>query len=149
MQKTAFIVTPDAHHPLKVVGETIAVLADSERTGSYEVFLQQGPEGAGPPPHHHPWDESYYVLEGEIDVLLGDRTTTIRAGEFVHVPAGTLHNFRMRTNTAKFLSMNNRGGASGFFRAIDREVGAAPDIPKIMAVAAQHEVRLGPPPGAK
>jgi quercetin dioxygenase-like cupin family protein len=57
-----FIVTPvGAPRPLNVVGEKITVLASSAQTGGYEIFLQTGPEGSGPPPHSHPWDESFYV----------------------------------------------------------------------------------------
>ena len=63
-----FIVTPDrAPRPLNVVGEKITVLASGAQTGGYEIFLQVGSEGSGPPPHSHPWDESFYVLaEGEV-----------------------------------------------------------------------------------
>jgi quercetin dioxygenase-like cupin family protein len=142
----AFVTKPTDHHPLKVVGEHISVLADAERTGSYEIFLQSGPEGAGPPPHSHPWDEAYYVLDGELDVLLGDRTVVVRAGELVHVPAGMVHNFRMRTRSATFLSMSSRAGAAKFFQDFDREISDPADIPKIVAVAGRHDVRLPPPP---
>ena len=62
-----FVVTPeDAPSPLKIVGEKITVLASGAQTGSYEIFLQVGPENSGPPPHNHPWDESFYVTKGEI-----------------------------------------------------------------------------------
>ena len=63
----AFVVTPDtAPAPLNVVGEKITVLASGAQTGSYEIFRQAGPEGSGPPPHSHPWDESFYVVKGDI-----------------------------------------------------------------------------------
>jgi hypothetical protein len=35
-------------------------------TGSYEIFRQAGPEGAGPPPHSHPWEEAFYVIAGQV-----------------------------------------------------------------------------------
>jgi len=63
----AFVVTPETTPtPLNVVGEHITLLAPGSRTGSYEIFRQAGPEGSGPPPHFHPWDESFYVVKGEI-----------------------------------------------------------------------------------
>ena len=52
--------------PLNVVGEQITVPAPGSRTGGYEIFRQAGPEGSGPPPHYHPWDESFYVVSGNI-----------------------------------------------------------------------------------
>jgi quercetin dioxygenase-like cupin family protein len=141
-----FITKPKDHQPLHVVGETIAVLANSEATGSYEVFLHTGPEGAGPPPHRHPWDEAYYVVQGEIDVLLGDRVVTLSAGEFVHIPRGTVHNFRMKSDRAMFLSLNSSAGAAAFFSELDKEVGLHLDIPKMLAIAHRHSVDVPPPP---
>lgn len=149
MTKTAFVTKPADHHPLNVVGEHISVLADAARTGSYEVFLQSGPEGAGPPPHMHDWDEAYYVIDGELDVLLGDRMVVARAGEFVHIPGGTLHNFRLRTKTTTFLSLTSRAGASSFFAAFDREIADPTDLPKMVALCARYEVRVPPPPDAR
>jgi quercetin dioxygenase-like cupin family protein len=62
-----FVVSPqDRTQLLRVVGEHITVLASAAQTGSYEIFFQAGPEGSGPPPHNHPWDEAFYVLRGEV-----------------------------------------------------------------------------------
>ena len=92
-----FLPANAARKDLEVVGEVIHVLADASQTGSFEIFDQRGPEGAGPPPHPHPWDEAYFMLEGEMDVLLGDRTVVLKVGDFAHVPAGTVHCFHFRT----------------------------------------------------
>ena len=70
----------NAPRPLNVVGEHITVLASGAQTGSYEVFRQAGPEGSGPPPHRHPWDESFYVTRGEIAFGIDEReTVAVRA----------------------------------------------------------------------
>ena len=97
------------------------------------MFLQEGPEGAGPPPHVHAWDESYYVLEGAIEVLSGDHMQTVKEGEFMFVPGGTAHMFRIKTAWARFLSFNSGGGAAAFFRDIDRTVGDTLDIATTIA----------------
>ena len=145
-----FFVTPKDHQPLRVSGESIAVLADAERTGSIELFLQEGAEGAGPPPHVHAWDESYYVLDGAIEVLAGDRTQTVGPGELMFVPGGTPHRLHIKTARARFLSFNSRGGAAAFFREIDREAGDGLDVGKIIRIASSHGVELaGPPPGPR
>lgn len=49
-----------------MAGEQITVLAGGAATGSYEIFRQAGPEGSGPPPHSHPWDEAFYVIAGQV-----------------------------------------------------------------------------------
>jgi hypothetical protein len=62
MPAKPFVVTPKEYAPaLDIVGEHVTVLASGEATEGYEVFLQRGPEGSGPPPHSHPWDESFYL----------------------------------------------------------------------------------------
>ena len=45
------------------------VHATGEQTqGAYSVIEQRMPEGSGPPPHVHPFeDETFWVMEGEID----------------------------------------------------------------------------------
>jgi quercetin dioxygenase-like cupin family protein len=140
-----FVVRPQECTPLRVVGETVAVLADAEKTGSVEIFLQQGAEGAGPPLHTHAWDEAYYVMEGQVDVRMGDRVATLSAGDFAFIPGGTLHNFQMRGKAVKFISVNSHGEASKFFASIDRDVGGAMNIPKIVETAARHQISVPPP----
>ena len=74
MTAQPFVVSPqDRTRSLSVVGEHITVLASAAQTGSYEIFFQAGPEGSGPPPHNHPWDEAFYVLHGEVAFGVGDR----------------------------------------------------------------------------
>ncbi len=85
--RTLFAVSryvPTAAH---VVGERITVLAPSAATQGYEVFLQQGEEGSGPPPHCHGWDESFYITKGAVEIGYGDQVVTATVGTFVHVPA--------------------------------------------------------------
>ncbi|MFN5880675.1 MAG: cupin domain-containing protein, partial [Burkholderiales bacterium] len=56
----------EAARPLDVGGFKITVLASSEQTEGYELFRIAGPEGTGPGPHHHAWDESFFVLSGAV-----------------------------------------------------------------------------------
>jgi quercetin dioxygenase-like cupin family protein len=143
-----FVVTPKDHRPFRVLGEAVSVLASVERTTSFEVFLQEGPEGAGPPPHTHAWDEAYYVIEGAMDMLAGDRTQAIGQGEFIFIPGGTPHGFRIKTARMRALSFNSQGGASAFFRDIDREAGDTFDMRKMIQIADRHAVHaVTRPPG--
>jgi hypothetical protein len=90
-----FIVSPeDYSDALDIVGEHVTVLASGKATEGYEIFLQRGSEGSGPPPHSHPWDESFFVVKGEIDFGIGAEQKTASTGTLVHLPAGTEHWFR-------------------------------------------------------
>ena len=93
-----FVIAPSDYPPtLDIVGEHVTVLASGEATEGYEVFLQRGPEGSGPPPHSHPWDESFFVVAGQIDFRIGAESKTATAGAFVHLPAGRVYWFRFGT----------------------------------------------------
>jgi len=52
------------------------------------------PHTAGPPLHlHRGWDEAFYVLDGEMTILIDGVTSTAPAGSFVFIPRGILHTF--------------------------------------------------------
>src|SRR6185437_2726639 len=137
---TPFVITPDrASRPLNVVGEKITVLASGAQTGGYEIFLQAGPEGSGPPPHNHPWDESFYVVKGEIAFGIGDNEMVALPGTLVHLPAGTTHWFRFGKGGGEMISMTSREGASRMFTDFDREISPEkPDLGKLVEIGGRH-----------
>src|SRR5438552_907045 len=68
---------------------------DADTGGKYAAVEATVAPQNGPPPHiHHREDESFYVLEGELSFLVGDRTILARAGSYVYVPQGMLHTFK-------------------------------------------------------
>ncbi len=142
-----FVVTPgNAPNPLKLVGEQITVLASGAQTGSYEIFLQAGPENSGPPPHNHPWDESFYVIKGEIAFGIDGSETTAVPGTLVHLPAGTTHWFRFGKGGGEMISMTSREGASKLFTDLDREIAPDnPDLGKLIEVARRYGLAVMPP----
>ncbi len=145
---SAVLVRPSADLPrsLNVIGESVTVLASGAETGSYEIFLQSGPEGVGPPPHTHPWDEGYFVLEGTLRVVADGTPHDLGPGGFVHVPAGHIHSYAGVGGPARFVSVTSRPGAAHFFAEMDRTVAMPPDIPTVLTVAARNHVAVLPPP---
>lgn len=145
MNAQAFVVTPEDYpRPLNIVGEQVTVLASGAATGGYEIFLQQGPEGSGPPPHSHPWDESFFVTRGKVDFSIASVEQTAVAGTLVHLPGGTVHAFRFGQGGASMVSITSRAGASSLFEQLDREIAPAqPDVAKLTAIAEQHGLTVG------
>jgi len=129
---------------LRVLGEEITVLASGAETGGYELFVQKGGPGMGPPPHAHDWDESFYILQGELDIGVGEAVAVCGPGALVHVPAGTIHWFRFRSE-GEMLSVTSRLGASLFFAEVDRATGGANDVERTVAVAHGHGLTVHPP----
>jgi quercetin dioxygenase-like cupin family protein len=134
--------------PLAVVGEQITVLAAGAQTGGYEIFHQSGPEGSGPPPHHHPWDEAFYVIEGEVAFGVDDLQNLVAAtGTLVHAPGGSTHWFRFGAGGGAMISMTSRDGASAFFTQVAREVSSSdPDLGALVGIATAHGLTIPPPP---
>jgi quercetin dioxygenase-like cupin family protein len=139
-----FIVAPaDYAETLDVVGEHVTVLASGEATQGYEIFLQRGPEGSGPPPHSHPWDESFYVIRGEIDFGIRAESRTASAGTLVHLPAGTVHWFRFGQGGGEMISITSRLGASKMFTDMAREIApVSPDLRQLAEVGGRHGLKL-------
>lgn len=136
---------PSSLPALQVIGEEVRVLLASDHSHGIEVFLQHGGEGVGPPPHHHAWDEAYFVLDGTVDVLVDGTVHALRAGAFLFVPAGSVHGYRNTSPRARMLTVTSRPGASTFFRAMDREVSLPPDLATVLSVATGNGVHIALP----
>lgn len=99
-------------------GDTYTMKATRSQTGGRlgigEAIV---PPGGGPTPHAHAYeDESFYVLEGELEFLDGDKTLVMGPGDFVYVPRGHKHRFTNITeNNTKMLFFYTPGGPEELF----------------------------------
>lgn len=128
-----------AARALDVGGFKITVLASTEQTGGYELFRIAGPEGTGPGPHHHAWDESFFVLSGAVHCGVNETETLATTGTVIHVPGGCTHWFRFAAGGGEFFSITSRGNASKMFEAFDKGINwADPDRRALAALAASY-----------
>jgi quercetin dioxygenase-like cupin family protein len=83
-------------------GETVHVLIDSatvkvgveDTAGAFSLVEVALSAGGGVPAHVHAGDdETIYVLEGTLDVRVGDDRLTLGAGGCAFAPRGTVHGF--------------------------------------------------------
>ena len=51
-------------------------------------------DATAPPHAHERYEETFYVLKGELSLLLGEKTAIMAMGDFVRVPAGVRHGYR-------------------------------------------------------
>jgi quercetin dioxygenase-like cupin family protein len=128
---------------LNVLGEGITVLLGAERTGGMELFHQKGEAGQGPPPHAHGWDETFYIVSGELEIGAGESSRRLGPGAVAHVPAGVKHWFRFVTD-GEMVSVTSRAGASKLFTAIDAASRPGPpDLDVLGPVIVSNGVTLG------
>lgn len=114
---------------LSVVGDTYRMVITGEETGgAYAAIDMLIPPGGGPGPHAHAdFQESFYVLEGEIVVKTKAHTYTAKKGGFVNIPlGGVVHCFKnMSDANTRLLCVVVPAGLDSFFKEIG--VPVAPD----------------------
>lgn len=139
-----FVVLPNEVAALEVLGVRITVLAANTATQGYEITLQEGEQGAGPPPHSHEWDESFYVLRGTVEVVCGGKAATIEPGSLVHVPRGVVHAYRFGTGGGGMLEISSHGGgATRMFRNVGREFPRPEgDVDRLLGLLRENGVQL-------
>lgn len=72
---------------------TMRVLESTAETLLFEATWGVGGDRvSAPPPHLHPaQDEHFEILDGELQAIMGGEERTLRAGDHLDVPAGTVH----------------------------------------------------------
>lgn len=143
MQKKPLIVRKGQAETLFPLGVGMSFLCPAEGTGrSFSISEGSVPKDAGAPPHHHPWDEAYYILSGEASFVVGEETSRVKAGDFLYVPGGTVHGFTGASEEpARMLIFDAPAASEAFFRELNREVREMPrDVPKIPEIGSKHRI---------
>ena len=151
------LVPPGAGESVWLVGDLIEVKLTSEDTGgAYSMVEVTSPPQGGPPPHiHHDVDETLYVAEGEVEVLLGGGTTRASAGSLAYVPKGMLHTFKnIGTSPSRVLFIYSPGGFERFFLEAGEHASEGssppegePDVGRIVEIGQKYGLEIPPPPG--
>jgi mannose-6-phosphate isomerase-like protein (cupin superfamily) len=79
----------------------VEFLALSEHTPRFNLsVITMAPRRHGPETHaHEDEDDAFYILDGELTFMLGEREVVAPAGTFVLVPPHVEHTFENRTDT--------------------------------------------------
>jgi mannose-6-phosphate isomerase-like protein (cupin superfamily) len=156
---TAHVTPGEGTISLWVLGELVTCKVPSQQTsGAYSLFEITTQPGARPPPHiQHREDESFYVLEGEYEFLIGGETLRVGAGSLLYVSKGTLHTHKnVGEGVGRMLVTQTPGGLYEHFfdqvgkKGVDGEVRRPifedhADMRRIVEVAAEHGIELPPP----
>ena len=75
-------------------GITVKMLVDRRLDAQLQTMFMVGYQpGAVAHPHDHPFEEAYYLLEGEIDVVADGDRLTLRPGDAFWTGVGCIHAF--------------------------------------------------------
>ena len=109
---------------ISVVGDTYTILVSGAQTaGRYCLVDMLVPNGSGPPPHRHDFEEMFTLLEGELEFTFRGNKTVVRAGETVNIPANAPHVFKNKSGmTVRMLCMCTPAGQDEFFMEVGQFV---------------------------
>jgi quercetin dioxygenase-like cupin family protein len=144
---------------LSVAGDNYRVLVSGKETnGAFSTIDMLVPPQSGPGPHSHAsFFESFYVVDGEVEVYSEAGSYTAKKGSFVVIPeGGVVHDFKNVSNTmAHLLCTVVPAGLEEFFEEIGEPVGAGEFLPvpqmdpesvkKLQAIAKKHGQIIYPP----
>lgn len=67
---------------------------------SVSFFVVGSAPGKGAPKHRHPYEETFVILDGDIEVTIDGETTLVGPGNIAVIPANTWHAFKNRSDHA-------------------------------------------------
>lgn len=145
---------------LSVVGDTYRILITGKETdGAYATIDMLIPPNGGPGPHSHAdIHESFYVIEGEVEVKSEAGTYTAAKGSFINIPkGGIIHEFKNKTEqTAHLLCVVVPSGLEEMFIEIGKPVSVSSFLPpppmdnpeamkKMQEIAEKYGQKVYPP----
>ncbi len=111
MENKPFELNYQDGRPYWMVDILWVVLADRATTnGNFSLMWQLCPAGSGPGPHYHDQDEGFFVNEGQITYMADGEHLVAKQGSFVWIPRGTVHSFRVDSETATLLNFYTPAG---------------------------------------
>jgi quercetin dioxygenase-like cupin family protein len=129
-------------HPL-LTHTLIWKVTASDTDGHYAMFEMMDTSGGSAPVHSHPWEETFYILEGEIELQVGNRREKLSAGATGHVPANAVHAFTVTSAIARVLVIISSATAEAFYREAGAKLKTLPPEPIVVqALSAKYGFRL-------
>ena len=128
-------VTADEGKTYSVAGGNYRIVISGRETGgAYAVIEMMVPPNGGPGPHAHAGiQESFYVLDGEVEVKSEKGTYIAKKGSFVNIPTGGMvHCFKNKTDTlARLWCTVMPAGMEDMFAEVGRPTTAGTFLPAL------------------
>ena len=160
LNRTLTLANPDHEGKLPhigLVGDTYTlIVTGAETAGRFCVVDMHIPPGGGPPPHRHDFEETFVLLEGEMEVTFRGQKSIVKAGDSVNIPANAPHRFHnTSSNATRLLCICSPAGQEEFFAAVGTPVATRTTPPpkldekeqaafmkKVMALAPKYRTEL-------
>jgi quercetin dioxygenase-like cupin family protein len=158
-KSTPITVSPQEGQSISIAGGNYRILVSGKETGGeFATIDMLIPPGGGPGPHSHAgFHETFYVVDGEVEVKSEAGSYMAKKGAYVVIPkGGIVHNFKNRSGSiAHLLCTVVPAGLEEMFLAMGKPVATGTFIPappmdeeglkKLNELAAQYGQKLYPP----
>ena len=126
-----------------LVGDTYTILLSGKDTaGRFCLIDMHIPPGGGPPPHRHDFEESFILLEGEIEATFRGSKSIAKVGQTIHIPANAPHQFHnISDQPVRLLCICAPAGQEEFFTQVGIPVATRTTPPPALDPAAQAKFR--------
>jgi quercetin 2,3-dioxygenase len=133
--------------------QVASITATTDSTGDkMEIVQLSGGKGDYFPAHvHENAHEGIVVLDGRLEVELNGQVHLLTAGDYVHIPAGTVHAYWMQSHRTRFWSFTINGNVAKLFSIIGEPydkferppVGSKPlELDKFSELPADIDIKL-------
>ena len=134
---------------VNILGIPMVIRVHGRDTGGTVSVVESHdvPDG-GPPPHiHQREDETFQILEGEYEWIVGDEKFVAKKGETIFAPRGIPHTYRyVGKSPGRLMCVITPAGFEGFFEEIGAMTPQQQDIPRVMEIAKRFGLEFLPPP---
>src|SRR6476619_322988 len=115
------LIPSDGGKKLNVLGIPMVLRIHGRETGGIVSAVESHDvTGGGPPPHiHHREDETFQILEGEYEFIVGGKAFIAKKGATIFAPRGIPHTYRyLGQAPGRLMCLITPAGFEGFFEAI-------------------------------
>jgi quercetin dioxygenase-like cupin family protein len=100
-----------------LVGDTYTItVAGKDTNDRFCVIDMHVPPGGGPGPHRHDFEETFILLDGEMEATFRGKKSTVRAGETINIPSNAPHQFHNASSEAvRMICICSPAGNDKFF----------------------------------
>ena len=119
-------------------------LTGNDTNGLFTLIEEENEPGTGIPPHvHENEDEVFKVIEGEMELTVGGKTTILKAGDLAFGPRGVPHSWKIIGDSkAKVILSVFPSGIEDMFEELGALPPGPPDFPKVAEICGRYGVRF-------
>ena len=139
------IVRNDEGKTINVIGDLQTFkLTGKDTNGLFTLIEEENEPGTGIPPHvHENEDEVFKVVEGEMELTVGEKTTILKAGDLAFGPRGIPHSWKIIGDSkAKVILSVFPAGIEDMFEELGKLPPGPPDFPKVAEICGRYGIKF-------